>query len=333
MLTDDDPLARLLAYQTTPLIAVVISLGVPERLAAGPQSAEALAAATGAHAPSLGRVLRALAAHGLVGEDAAGRFALTDAGQRLRPDVPGSVAPFAASYAEPWWWNAWAALGHSVRTGEPAFDHVHGCGLFEFLDRDPDARARFHANMSATTAAQTPAVVAALDLDDARQVVDVGAGYGALTAALLTAHPALRATLVDRHETIAGARVALAGAGVLDRCTLVTGDLFGTLPAAGDLYLLKDILHDWDDQRAIAILRGCRAAIAATGRLVVIERLLDRPDQAASAALVDVTMLVMTGGRERTGAEYGALLAAAGFDRPRVTHTTGTASLIEARPA
>lgn len=333
MLTPDDPLARLLRYQTTPLIAVVVSLGIPERLAAGPQSAETLATATGAHAPSLRRVLRALAAHGVLHEDDAQRFALTEAGQRLRPDVAGSVAPFAASYGEPWWWNAWGALAHTVRTGETAFDHLNGCGLFEFLARDPAARERFHGNMTATTIADAAAVAAALDASHATHLVDVGAGHGTLTVALLTAHPRLHATLVDRPETIAGARQALMTAGVIDRCTLVAGDLFGTLPARGDLYVLKDVLHDWDDTAATAILRSCRRAIPAHGRLVVVERLLDRADQAATAALVDITMLVMTGGQERTAAAYGALLTAAGFARPRVTHTIGTASLLDTQPA
>lgn len=310
------------------MVYVAVTLGIPDLLAAGPQSVESLASTVRAHPPSLHRVLRALAAQGLMAEDDARRFTLTDEGQALRADVPDSVRPFVACYGEPWWWQSWGALLHGVRTGQTPFDGVHGLGFFDYLDQHDDARTLFQANMSAMTGDETPALVATGAFAGTRVLVDLGGGHGALTAAVLQAEADARAIVFDRPEVMDGATAALDAAGVRDRCELVSGSVFDAAPKGGDTYVLKDILHDWDDAQALRILQVCRRAMPREARLLVIERLLDAAP--ASATLVDVTMFVLTGGRERTTEEYRQLFAAAGLSLRSVTAASPSTAILEA---
>lgn len=324
-------LERLQGYQLTQMVYVAVTLGLPDLVADHPQSIDALAHHVHAHAPSLRRLLRALVAQGLFTEDDTHRYGLSGDGQLLRADVPGSVRPFVACYGEPWWWQSWGALLHGVRSGQTPFDGVHGTGFFDYLDQHGEARALFQANMSAMTGGDAQAVVDTRAFASTRVLVDLGAGHGALTTAVLRAHPEIRAIVFDQPDVLEGARAALDAAGVLPRCTLAGGSLFESVPAVGDTYVLKDILHDWTDGQALQILQVCRRAMPRRSRLLVIERLIG-PD-APAAALVDVTMMVLTGGRERTVDEYTELLTLAGFEVQGVTATAGISSLVEAVPS
>jgi hypothetical protein len=294
-------------------ISVVAKLGTADALAAGPRGVDELAAAAGAHAPSLYRVLRALASVGIFAEDDNGRFGLTPLAEPLRSDAPSSLRAFAIMLGEEWSWRPWAHLLHSVTTGHAAFADTYGTEIFEYLGQRPEAGALFDAAMTGRSSQDADAVVAAYDFSAFRTVVDVGGGRGTLLAAILRAHPDARGILFDQPHVIPGARQQLDAAGLGQRCELVAGDFFESVVPGGDAYVLKWIVHDWDDQRALRILGRCRQALPDAGRLLLVETVLPPGNTPSPGKLADLAMMVWTGGRERTEAEYRALLAAAGF--------------------
>jgi O-methyltransferase/methyltransferase family protein len=291
-------LALVNGYQASQALHVAVRLGVPDRLADGPRAVEELA--VDADPDALRRLLRALAALGVLREDD-GRYALTDLGEGLRSDVPGSLAGWAAFVGRPYHWSAWASLEHSVRTGENAFRAVHGTDVWAYRRAHPEEAEIFDRAMTSLTAQVDAAVAAAHDFGRYGTVVDVGGGHGGLLAALLARHPGVRGVVFDQPEVVAGLEPP-AG------CTVVGGSFFEAVPPGGDAYVLKSVLHDWEDADAVRILRACHAAGAPV--VLVVER-----DLAANprAALSDLNMLVSPGGRERTLAEYAALLEAGGF--------------------
>lgn len=320
----------MLAYNLTQMIYVVVKLNIPDMLVNGPRSVEDLAAMAGAHPPSLYRLFRALASQGIFAEDASGRFGLTPLSELLRSAVPGSMAPFALAYGEPWWWKAWGSLLYSVKTGEPAFNHTSGESLFEFLANDPEAARIFNANMTAMTVEEAQAVAKAYDFSDTRMLVDVGGGQGALVSAILQAHPQAHAIVFDLPAVIEGAQSNLESAGIAERCETVGGSFFERIPEGGDTYTLKDVLHDWDDQQAERILKSCRDAMSASARLLVIERIIPPGNDPAAGKLIDISMLVFTGGMERTEIQYRSLLEKSGFDLKNIFPAAGGISVIEA---
>lgn len=320
-------------YELTQMLYVFAELGIPDLLAGAPRTAEELAGEAGAHAPSLHRLLRALSSVRVVARDEAGRFVLTRTGARLRADVEGSLRPIALAYGQRWWWEAWGGLLAAVRTGETAFEHVHGRPLYDFLEDDPAASAAFGGLMTARSAADFEAVADAFDFSKAGSILDVGGGRGALLEAILARYPGLRATLFETPATIEQARRELARGKDPARVDLVGGDFFDAVPEGFAVYTLMNVLHNWDDDPAVRILRAIRAAIPAHGVLLVIQHVIgddDAPSQAAK--LLDVALLVSSGGRQRTEAEYGALLGRAGFVLDRVLPTASGISVIEARP-
>ena len=314
------------------LLYVVAKLGIADHLAAGPRTASELAAAADVHPQALYRVLRALASLGVFTEDAGGRFSLTAIAGPLRRDAPDSLQAFALLWGETLW-PACGALLHSVRTGQPAFEHLHGMGVFEYLHQHPQSAEIFDQAMTNLTRVLAPAVVAACDFQPTASVVDVGGGQGTLLAAALKANPGLRGVLYDRAEVLASARRNLAAEGVLDRCELVRGDFFGSVPKDGDAYLLKDILHDWDDARAVAILTNCARAMSPAAKLLVVERSLPGDNAPGPGKLVDITMLAVTGGRERSEAEYADLFRRAGLRLVRVAPTASEMLVFEGETA
>ncbi|HEV2236097.1 MAG TPA: methyltransferase [Ktedonobacterales bacterium] len=305
-------------YRVSQALYGVVLLGIPDLLAHGPRASDDLAGATGAHAGALFRVLRFLAGVGLFDEVAPRTFGLTAAGALLRSDVPGSLNASVRMRMDPANWQAWGDMQHSLRTGEPAFDHVHGQGLFDYLSAHPNAARNFDASMTDNTARSGTAITAVYDFSGIARVVDVGGGQGRLLATVLHAHPAMRGVLFDRPPVIEAARASLAAAGVLERCELVGGDFFAAVPS-GDAYLLRQVLHDWDEARATAILASCGRAMAADGRVLVIERVV-APDyhQALPTLSMDMVMLVLLGGLQRTEDEYRALFTGAGLRLARV---------------
>jgi len=324
--------ALLNGFRATQVIHVMAVLGVADLLAGGPSTAPELASAVGAQADSLRRVLRLAAYFGLLTEASDDRFALTPLGEGLRSDVPGSLRrPAVMLGAEHY--RAWADLMYSVKTGEPAFPRVFGSRMFDYLAQHPEAQAAFDAAMAGNVEIQLEGLVRAFDFSRAGVVVDVGGGNGAVAAAILAANPSVTVVIEDQAQVLEGARAFLGGGGLLDHCRLVTGDFFESVPEGGDVYVLSHIIHDWNDEAALKILRNCRAAAKTTSVLLLLESVVPPHGGTSPATLFDVNMMVMLGGRERTEEEYRSLLAAAGFRLTRVTAVSDRRSLIEAEPA
>jgi SAM-dependent methyltransferase len=319
-------------YQVTQAIHVAATLGIADLLADEPRDAEQLAAATSSHAPSLRRVLRALASVGVLDEGDDGRFALTEIGACLRSDAPDPVGGWAAFVGRPSHFAAWSNLLHTVRTGENAFAAVHGTDVWDYRAAHADEGAAFDRAMTDITRRANRHLLDAYDFSPFASVVDVGGGHGALVAALLTAHPGMRGVVFDLPHVVADAPALLAAAGVLERCDVVAGSFFDDpLPAGADAYLLKAIVHDWEDEQAVAILRACRAAMRPDSMLLVVDRDLGAPNENPDAKLSDLNMMVGTGGRERTRDEFEALFAAGGFSLQRALPTGIALSVFEGR--
>jgi SAM-dependent methyltransferase len=316
-------------YRLSQMVHVAATLGIADLLASGPKGCAELAQLSGTHAPSLYRALRALAGAGIFREQADGRFALNALAEPLRSDVPGSVRGYAIMQGEGWIWDAWGRALHSVRTGEPAFNHLHGTDFFPYLEQHPEAAAIFNAGMTGRAASADVAVAHTYDFSDVRTIIDVGGGHGLLLSAILEAYPAARGILLDLPSVAAGARERIAAAGLAEHCEVVGGDFFAAVPTGGDCYVLANVIHDWDDDRAVAILRNCQRAMAPGGRVLIIEAVLPTGNEPHPGKIGDLQMLVISGGRERTEAEYRALLAASDFRPARVIPTASPVSVVE----
>lgn len=324
-------------YWASQAVHAAAALGVADHLAGGPQESAVVARAAGADPDAVHRLLRALATLGVVTEGGDARFALTPLGDCLRSDRADSLRPFVlfrCGYEYP----AWGSLLHSVRTGDPAFDHVFGATMWDYLAAHPDASAVTNAAMAAFAPETAAAVTDAYDFGTAGTVVDVGGGNGTLLAAILQACPGVRGIVFDQPHVVAEVEAVLRAAGVAERCATAGGDFFSMVPEGADIYLMKWILHDWSDADAVRILRRCREAMHAESRLLIVEAVLpERAEPGAeqqSFALDDLTMLVMTQrGRERTAGAWRALLDAASFSPPRIIPTAATLSILEAAPA
>jgi ubiquinone/menaquinone biosynthesis C-methylase UbiE len=326
-------LQMIAGFWVSRAIYAAAKLGVADLVASAPKSVEELAAATQTHAPSLYRVLRALSSVGVFARDAEGRFAQTPLSATLTTDTPGSLRWLAMTELGEEHYPAWEELLFSVKTGERAFDRRFGKPVWEFFAENPENARIFNNAMTGTTAVVTEAVLGAYDFSWARKVLDVGGGHGGLLASILKATPRASGVLFDAPQVVADAGARLAAAGVADRCEIVGGDFFESVPAGADAYTMKWILHDWDDEQSTRILKNVRRAVAADGRLLVIEAVIPANDEPHFGKFIDLNMLVMTGGRERTEAEFRALLAAADFRLARVVPTPSPVSVIEAVPA
>jgi SAM-dependent methyltransferase len=316
-------------------VCVAAELKIADHLADGPKHADELAQATGSHAPSLHRLLRALASLDLCSEREDGSFELSAMGDLLRSDAPTSLRNWTlwyGAYIGPVWEN----LRYSVKSGESARKLITGANDFSHLDRDAEAAAVFNGAMAEFTSLVADEVVQVYDFAGVRRIVDVGGGYGALIAAVLRASPSAQGVLFDLPHAIPGARTLLTKAGVAARCEFVTGSFFDQVPAGADAYLLKAILHDWDDEQSAMILRNCRRAMPPDGKLLIVERVLPARFEASSLhrsiARADLTMLVALGGRERTEKEFSVLLESSGFRLAKVIATSLEYSLVEAIP-
>jgi hypothetical protein len=254
-----------------------------------------------------------------------GSFGIGRLGEPLRTDHPQSLAGWATFVGSPAHWAAWGALPHTVETGENAFRHVHGEDVWTHRARRPDESVAFDRAMTSTTLGVVEAVLEAYDFGRFRVIVDVAGGAGAFLAAILERYPDARAILFDQPHVVSRAVVP-------DRVEVVGGDFFESVPSGGDAYVLKAILHDWEDEEAVAILRACRDAIEPEGALLVVERLLGAPNEQPEAKFSDLNMMVAPGGRERTLEQYAALFEAAGFRLTGETPTASGRSVIEAAP-
>ncbi len=323
-------LRRLInGYQASQAIHVAATLGLADLLRDGVMSAAAMAARVGADADALHRLLRALAALDVFREGPDGSFALAPMGHALRADAPGSCHAWARLAGRPAGWAAWGALDHSIRTGQSAFRHLHGTDAWRWRAARPAEGTIFDRAMREGSLRIGAALPRIIDFTRFRHVVDVGGGDGSLLVALLRQCPAMRATLFDQPDVVAGCDAAE----VATRLRILDGDFFACVPEEGDAYILKFILHDWGDEAALAILRRCRAAMRPASRLLVIERLLAPANEGAEGKLSDLNMLVNLGGRERSPAAFEALIAEAGFDLLAVTRIDPQVAVLEAAPA
>ncbi|MGI8622095.1 MAG: methyltransferase [Solirubrobacteraceae bacterium] len=317
-------------YWTSQAVGVAAQLGVADHLAAGPRPGDELARLVGADPQALHRVLRLLASIGVFAEAAPGSFGLTPLGRTLTSDAPGSVRDFAITETAPGHWLPWGRLHESVRSGRPMAREALGMELFDWYVQNPEEAGFFHAAMGDLSALAADELVRVCDFSAARTVADVGGAHGVLLAAVLRANPTVRGILFDLPHVIATAAEAIAAEGLAERCTLVSGDFFESVPAGADLHLLKQIVHDWDDERAARLLRTCHRALAPGGTLLLVEMVVPADNRPSPAQAMDLNMLVLLGGRERTEAEFRSLLQAAGFRLQRVIPTRSPFGVLEA---
>jgi O-methyltransferase domain/Dimerisation domain len=305
-------------------VATAARLGIADALAQSqPQDAATLARAVGADAGALSRLLRALASIGVLAEPLPRQYALNDVGTLLRSDVSGSMRNWLIAETDTPHWQAWGQLHQGVRTGKTIIPQLFGMHIYEYYAAHPEDLACFSAAMGNVSALVANGTLQHYDFSRVRHVIDVGGAQGDLLLAVLDANPHLRGTVFDRPQVIEAARQAIHTKGHQERCEAVGGDFFQAVPPGGDLYVLKFILVDWRDPEASQLLHNCRTAMAADGRLLVIEMTIPDDNHRSPAQLFDLNMLVMTGGQERTVSEYGALLAQQGF---RLTHVISTGS-------
>jgi ubiquinone/menaquinone biosynthesis C-methylase UbiE len=310
-------------------IYVAAKLGIPDLLANGPKSTDELAAVTKTHAPSLFRVLRALVPFGIVSQNDDNRFAITPLSETLRSDVPGSLRAFALTELGEEHYPAWGELLYSVRTGGIAFDKAFGMPVWDFFAKNPENAKIFNDAMSGMTAQANEALHAAYDFAGINTIIDVGGGHGSLITSILKKNPEMRGILFDSPQVIEGAKANIADSGVSDRCKLVGGDFFQLVPEGGDAIIMKWIIHDWNDEQSITIMKNCHRALPENGKLILVEAVVPEGDEPHFGKFIDLNMLVMTGGRERTEAEFRKLYEESGFRLTRVVPTDSPFSVIE----
>lgn len=326
-----DLLGLINGFQVTQAIYVASTLRVADHLKDGPCSAEELAPLTQSHPGALYRLLRALAAIGVFNEDENRRFALTPMGECLRADFATPIGAWAEYAGSPYVWRAWGHLLHSIRTGENAFQGLNSQDIWSYRAERPAEGAVFDRAMTELSRGGAEAVIGAYDFSAFHHVVDVGGGRGLMLAAVLNAHSGMQGTLFDQAGVVAGARPVLEALGVADRCQIQGGSFFEKVPEGGDVYMMRMVIYDWDDDQAIIILKTCRRAMRETARLVLIERIIAPPNETPATKFSDLNMLALPGGRERTREEFSDLFARSGFELTRVA-PAGRLNVIDARP-
>jgi hypothetical protein len=318
-------------YQISQAIHAAATLKLADHIAGGINTSDDLAHAVDAVPDRVHRLLRTLASYGLFTQTGERAWVLTPAGATLRSDVPGSLHGFAVMWNEEHY-DAFRNLADAVRQPQPAFDQRFGVDWWTYLSAHPESSEKFNAAMGGIGEKVHAAALEAADLTDVAHLVDVGGGAGGLTAGFLGRYPGLRATIVDLPHVLPAADALLAESGVRTRVTLTGADFFTEVPGGGDAYLLSMILHDWADEQALALLRVIRTAIPDTGRLLIVDAVLPQDETPHFGKLLDLTMMAMLSGRERTASEFDLLLAASGFAIERIVQTPSPTSLIEARP-
>ena len=319
-----------MGYKLSQALYVVAKLGVADHLHSAGRSVDEVAEAVGAHRGALYRVLRTLASVGVFTEVEPQRFALTPMGECLRTDIPGSMR--AQTILTELVWESWGHMMHSVLTGETAFEHLRGMSVFEYLQRNPQEGRLFDAAMTGYVSQNSAAIVETYDFSQFEKVVDVGGGHAALMTEILKKNVEVRGIVYDRPDVIEGARANIDTQGLLERCECIGGDFFESIPAGGDAYLLSSIIHDWDDERSLSILKNCRRVMRAEAKLLLVELVIPVGDEPSFGKLLDLEMLVNFGGQERTEDEFRALLQASGFTLSRIIQTSASPCIIEAVP-
>jgi hypothetical protein len=328
------PHLRLIEMGNAALVPMIVhaaaKFGLADHLANGPKGAEALAGLTGTHAPSLYRLLRALAGLGVVKEDSRHQFALTSLGEALKTGAPGAARATILSFAADHMWRAMELFPYSVETGKPSFEKAWGVPHFNWFAQHPAEASLFSEAMIGFFGGEPPAVAAAYDFSEVNILVDVGGATGNMLTTILGRYPRLRGVLFDLPHIEQDAKALIRSRGLADRIAIKTGSFFESVPMGGDAYLLSHIIHDWSEPQALAILGHCRQAMGPGGRLLLIEMVLPTDNTMHPAKIMDMVMLMALGGQERTEQEYRTLLEMAGFRLTRVMPTESPVSIIEA---
>ncbi|MFF2412023.1 methyltransferase [Streptomyces sp. NPDC058092] len=327
---------RIGGYMTAHSIGVAAELGLADLIGTGTRTSGELAEETQTHEPSLRRLLRLLVAGGITTESRPGHFALTEIGSQLRADSPGSLKNFARMFSDPLFLTSWQGLRHTLSSGERAFDHAYGVGVYDHLAQHPETSALFNEAMSEESRYSAGQLASGYDFPATGTLVDLGGGDGTLLTAILRSRPGLRGIVFDSASGVAEAPATLSKAGLADRCEVQAGDFFRSVPGDGDIYIIKSVFQDWGDEESRAILRTCRAHMPASATLLIVGTVL--PETADTSApvmfLTDANMMVTTGGCERTESEFRALLEETGFTVEAVgDRDAGPLSVIQAVPA
>lgn len=320
----------VMGYWVSQAIYAAAKLGIADQLKDGGKSCDQLATATGSDARSLYRLMRALASVGIFAEAEANQFILTPLATFLRSDVPGSVRDVSIMMGDPEHYQSWGNILHSIKTGESGFENLYGMNVFQYFAQNAEPAAVFDRAMTGFSGLENAAVVTGYDFSGISKLVDVAGGHGSLLLAVLNQYPGMGGILFDQSDVIERAKPLVTAESAGNRCQLASGNFFESVPAGADAYMLKHILHDWDDERAIAILQQCHRAMSEQGRVLAIEQVIPEGNEPFIGKLLDVNMLVMCpGGKERTATEYREIFAAAGFNLTRIVPTQGFVSVIE----
>lgn len=317
----------IMGFRATQIISVAARLNLAEHLEEGAKTAVQLSQLTHTHTQALYRLLRALANIGIV-EAQEGSFSLTPTGHLLSENTPGSLRNVAILYGEEWLWKAYAQLLYSVEQGKQAFEFVHGQTMYSYLEQHAPASVAFNNAMSDFSHTESEAISNAYNFSSVHTIVDIGGGHGALVSSLLKTNPQLSAIVFDLPEVVNNMTANSTAKQDLP-ISYVPGDFFREVPAGGDVYLLKSVLHNWDEKNCISILQNCRQAMSTDARLLIIERIIPDENEKSEAKLFDINMLVMTGGQERTVEEYKKMLKKAVFNLLNVVPTSSPVSILE----
>jgi hypothetical protein len=318
------------AYWISRIVYAAAKLELADHLAEGPKSAQELAGPMLLDARPLYRLMRTLASLGLLTERSDHRFALTSLGEALKKGAPGSALASVLTLGSSWFGSTFEDIVYSIQTGKTVFEKTHGMHAFDYLAQHPEEASLFSETMVGFHGAEPSAVAAAYDFSAFKTVVDVGGATGNLLAAILTRHAGPRGILFDRPHVVGEAPVLLEARGVMNRVTIEAGDFFKTVPDGGDAYILSHVIHDWSEDQCLTILGNCRKAMKSSSRLLIVEMVLPAGDAPHPGKLLDIVMLVLSGGQERTAAEYGSLLSKVGFRLTRTVQTDSEVSVVEA---
>jgi hypothetical protein len=320
----------MMSYMVPRCLFAAAKLDIATSLAAGPKTTNELAKQTGAHGPTLHRILRALASAGVFRETTASRFENTALSDTLRSDVQGSLRPWVLMHGDEMSWSSWGEFDHSVMTGTSAFEHLNGETIFDYFPRYPERAAIFDQAMSAVTQMASAPIVGAYDFSGIETLVDVGGGNATMLCAILESNPKLHGIVFDLPHVKTAATEYIESRQLQDRCAFVGGSFFDSPPPRADAYFLQRVLHDWDDENSIRILRACANAAGSPAKVLISEAIIPPGNDPFYGKLIDLHMLVMThGGKERTQEEYGELLSASGWTCQRTVPTGSPFSLVE----
>jgi hypothetical protein len=315
-------------------VSALARLGIPDLLDSGPKSAEELAPQAGAQPGPLYRLMRATASVGVLAEGPDGKFSQTPMSAALRSTGPVSLRGWAMMNSQEWHMRGWEHLEYCVRTGKQALEKIYGTAPFELFHEKPEAAAIFNQAMTDLSRLDSPAVVQAYSFEGMGSIVDVGGGHGLLLATILQANPRLKGTLYEIPSVIEGASITSGPLqSVMDRCTLVSGDMFSSIPAGADAYIMKHIIHDWPDDKCLQILKRCRKGVNPGGKLLVVDQVIRPGNDFDPGKFLDLEMLIFPGGLERSESQFRSLFAAAGWRLSRIVPTPGGGAIVEGVPA